>query len=226
MAGESDTLFSSEESEKDALKGILSGRFIVLDGPDGSGKSTQFRRLSSFCKELGVEVEEVREPGGTAIGEEIRRVLLDPANEVMVVRTEMLLYMASRAQLLAERIEPALESGRLVLADRFVSSTMAYQGTAGGLSPEEIAQVGVITMGRTRPDLVVIFDVDAETSESRISGDRDRMERKGRAFLDRVRAGYLSQVEQDPEGHLLIQADCDEDSVFEQLLTGLRQRLA
>lgn len=226
MAHESDSLSTSEASEKDPLKGLLPGRFIVLDGPDGSGKSTQFRQLSTFCAELGVEVEEVREPGGTSIGEEVRRILLDPSNELMVVRTEMLLYMASRAQLLAERIEPALESGRLVLADRFVSSTMAYQGTAGGLSMEEIAKVGAVTMGETRPDLVVIFDVDSATAESRISGDRDRMERKGRAFQERVREGYLSQIERDPEGYLLVDANGDEATVFEQLLTGLRQRLA
>ena len=159
MAHPKESVSTSESSAEDPLKRLLPGRFIVLDGPDGSGKSTQFQRLSVYCAQLDVAVEEVREPGGTSIGEEIRRILLDPANDKMVVRTEMLLYMASRAQLLAERIGPALEANRLVLADRFVSSTLAYQGTAGGLSQEEIAQVGEVTMGQTRPDLVVIFDL-------------------------------------------------------------------
>lgn len=226
----------------DPLVGLLPGRFVVLDGPDGCGKSTQFARLAEHCRDLGVEVEEVREPGGTKIGEQIREVLLDPANDSMVVRAEMLLYMASRAQLLAERIAPALADGRLVLADRFISSTLAYQGTAGGLSPEEIAQVGAVATGgesgRT-PDLVVIFDVDETTAARRRAGDRtrrpsnpefgaggdDRMEQKGLAFQRRVREGYLDQVRRDPEGNLLIDASVDADAVFASLLSGLRERL-
>lgn len=216
---------TSESASNDPLKRLLPGRFIVFDGPDGSGKSTQFRRLTALCAQMDVAVEEVREPGGTSIGEEIRRILLDPLNDLMVVRTEMLLYMASRAQLLAERIKPALETGRLVLADRFISSTLAYQGTAGGLSPEEIKQVGEVTLGGTHPDLVVIFDVDALTAESRISTDRDRMEQKGREFQERVREGYLSQAQKEPESYLIIDASQDEDVVFQSLLNGLRERL-
>lgn len=221
------TSSSTEETKsQDPLKEVLPGRFIVLDGGDGSGKSTQFRRFSNYCNELGVVVEEVREPGGTSIGEQIRDILLDPSNEAMVVRAEMLLYMASRAQLIEERIKPALQQDRLVLADRFVSSTLAYQGTAGGLDQEEIARVGSVTMGSTKPDLVVIFDVDAETAEKRISAKRDRMEQKGREFQERVRAGYRSQVELDPDGYLLIDASGDEESVFQELLSGLRSRLS
>ena len=219
-------LFTSEPRPvDDSLRSLLPGRFLVLDGPDGCGKSTQFRRLVKYCEALSVMVEEVREPGGTQIGEQVRDVLLDPANDMMVVRTEMLLYMASRAQLIAERIEPALERNRLVLADRFISSTLAYQGTAGGLSPEEIAIVGKVTTGGTAPDLVVILDVDTDVAASRISGELDRMERKGRAFHERVRAGYLAQVERDPEHYLLVDASQPEDAVFEQLLSGLRDRL-
>ena len=111
----------------------LRKRFIVFDGPDGSGKSTQFQRFSKFVQNAGIEVCEVREPGGTHIGEQIRRVLLDPANKEEVdLRCEMLLFMASRAQLVAQRIRPARHAGQMVLADRFISSTLAYQGTAGG----------------------------------------------------------------------------------------------
>ncbi len=230
-------------ASSDPLAALLPGRFVVLDGPDGCGKSTQFARFSAHCSSLGVAVEEVREPGGTQIGEQIRSVLLDPVNDAMVVRAEMLLYMASRAQLLAERIAPALEAGRLVLADRFISSTLAYQGTAGGLSPEEIAKVGAVATGgesgRT-PDLVVIFDVDESTAARRRAGDStrkpsnpscsqngdDRMEQKGLEFQRRVREGYLDQVRRDPEAYLLIDASTDADSVFEAFLDGLRERLA
>ncbi len=227
----------------DPLAKLLPGRFVVLDGPDGCGKSTQFARISAHCSGLGVAVEEVREPGGTQIGEQVRSILLDPANEAMVVRAEMLLYMASRAQLLAERIAPALEANRLVLADRFISSTLAYQGTAGGLSPEEIAQVGEVATGGDsgrRPDLVVIFDVDESTAARRRAGDTtrkpsnpdsgqngdDRMEQKGLEFQRRVREGYLDQVRRAPEDYLLIDASADADTVFEAFLAGLRERLA
>src|SRR4051794_20757891 len=111
----------------------LAGRFIVFDGPDGSGKSTQFKRFAAQCRQQGVSVCEVREPGGTSIGEQIRTVLLDPANTDMSLRCEMLLYMASRAQLIEQIIRPALRERQLILADRFISSTLAYQGTASGL---------------------------------------------------------------------------------------------
>jgi dTMP kinase len=111
----------------------LAGRFLAFEGPDGSGKSTQFKRFVRACTEAGVPLCEVREPGGTEIGERIRAILLDKAHSDMALRCEMLLYMASRAQLVEQKIRPALAGGKLVLADRFVASTLAYQGAAGGL---------------------------------------------------------------------------------------------
>lgn len=123
------------------------GRFVVFDGPDGSGKSTQFRRLSELCRAAGVGVCEVREPGGTHVGERIRDILLDPIHKEMSLRCEMMLYMASRAQLVEERIRPALARGELVLADRYVTSTLAYQGTAGGLPFDEIMAVAAAACG-------------------------------------------------------------------------------
>ena len=119
----------------------LSGRFVVFDGPDGSGKSTQFRTIAGMARSAGLEVREVREPGGTAVGERIREILLDPIHDEMALRCEMMLYMASRAQLVEQIIRPALRGGALVLADRFVSSTYAYQGAAGGLPMHEIDAV-------------------------------------------------------------------------------------
>lgn len=204
---------------------LLRGRFLVFDGPDGSGKSTQMARFSALCREHAITVTEVREPGGTPIGEEIRRVLLDPANAEMTVRCEMLLYMASRAQLVHERIEPALELGHLVLSDRFVSSTLAYQGAAGGLAEEEIRAVAKVAVGLRMPDLVVIFDVDEETSAKRLSPLLDRMEQKGAEFHRRVRGGYLAQAQRDPAHHLVVDASMEPDAVFAALLSALAQRV-
>ncbi|MEO0515141.1 MAG: dTMP kinase [Planctomycetota bacterium] len=214
----------------------LRGRFIVFDGPDGSGKSTQFRRMVDAVEAQGVSVCEVREPGGTHIGEEIRKVLLDPAvKEDVDVRCEMLLFMASRAQLIAQKIKPALASGCLVLADRFISSTLAYQGTAGGLPIADILKVGQVALGQHWPDLVVVFDVDEDTAASRINpllrerefnADKDRMEAKGAAFHRRVRQGYLDQAADDPDRYLVIDATQEADAVFADLVAGLSGRVA
>ena len=202
----------------------LGGRFLVFDGPDGSGKSTQIDRFSSWCDANSVTVELVREPGGTAIGEAIRRVLLDPAHEEMTVRAEMLLYMASRSQLVRERIRPALDTGKMVLADRFISSTLAYQGTAGGLGAEEIMDVGRVATDGIEPDLVVIFDVDEETRRSRMGVEKDRIERKSSEFHKRVREGYLAQARRDPTRYFVVDASVSEEEVFKALIEGLESR--
>ena len=204
----------------------LRGRFIVFDGPDGSGKSTQFSRFARRAADAGVAVEEVREPGGTAIGEAVRDLLLDPENADMVVRCEMLLYMASRAQLIEQRIRPALDRRDLVLADRFISSTLAYQGTAGGLGTAEILAVGEVATAGCAPDLVVVFDVDDRTAASRLNPLLDRMELKGSEFHRRVRQGYLDQARTEPDRYLVLDATHDADTVFAALCEGVRGRLA
>ena len=203
----------------------LRGQFIVFEGPDGSGKSTQFHRLSDFAQARGLTVCEVREPGGTAIGEEIRNVLLDHRFVDLDVRAEMLLYMASRAQLVAERIGPALARGEVVLADRFVSSTLAYQGAAGGMSLDDIRAVAHIACGRVMPNLIVIFDVTEETASARLNPLLDRMEAKGRAYHRRVREGYLSQAREDPEHYLVIDANGDANAVWSALVEQVAHRL-
>lgn len=212
----------------------LTGRFVVFDGPDGSGKSTQFTRFARFCREQGLEVCEVREPGGTEVGEQIRRILLDPQNTDMSLRCEMMLYMASRAQLIEQVIKPAREAGKLILADRFISSTLAYQGTAGGMTREEIMEVGQVAIGGNWPDLVVVFDIDEKTSARRMGGSAfgvgqpslfaDRIELRESEFHQRVRQGYLDQAAADPDRHLLIDASPDESTVFETLLEALTRR--
>ena len=199
----------------------LSGRFLVVDGPDGSGKTTQLGRLVGACREAGVEVTEVRDPGGTEVGEEIRRVLLESRDEPVGALTEMLLFMASRAQLVERRIRPALASGDLVISDRFVSSTLAYQGTAGGVGPGAIREVARIACAGVSPDLVVIFDVDEAAAARRLSPLLDRMEAKGAAFHRRVREGYLAQAREDPRGHLVVDASRGPEEVWASLMAGL-----
>lgn len=203
----------------------LRGRFLVFDGPDGSGKSTQIKRFGEFCRVQQLPLVEVREPGGTNIGEQIRSILLDPKNTDIALKTEMMLYMASRAQLVEERIRPALKDGALVLADRFVSSTLAYQGTAGGLDPDDIRAVARVAIDGCDPDLVVIFDVDEQTAAGRLNPLLDRMEQKGAEYHRRVRQGYLDQAQRDPAHYLVVDATQEPGRVFDDLLAGLRERL-
>ncbi|MCC6680254.1 MAG: dTMP kinase [Phycisphaeraceae bacterium] len=207
----------------------LRGRFLVFDGPDGSGKSTQFRRFSEAATRQGIPVCEVREPGGTMVGEAIRKVLLeyqDDAHGEMDLRCEMLLFMASRAQLVAERIRPALQAGQLVLADRFISSTLAYQGAAGGIPISDILRVGQVALGQTWPDLVVVFDVDERTAAMRLNPLLDRMESKGAAYHAKVRQGYLDQAKNDPQHYLVVPSHMDADTVFADLMAKLAARFA
>lgn len=204
--------------------GALAGRLVVFEGPDGSGKSTQFARFAALCRGEGLAVTEVREPGGTGIGEEIRRLLLAHDHGDMTLRCEMLLYMASRAQLVEQTIRPALAQRHLVLADRFVSSTLAYQGSGGGLPEREILDVARAATGGLEPDLTVVFDVDERTASCRRSAEPDRIEARPGDFRARVRRGYLEQAERWPEKYLVVDATCDADGVFARLISGLTDR--
>ncbi len=203
------------------------GRFIVLEGADGSGKSTQYRRLAEAFAAAGIPVCQVREPGGTVTGERIREVLLDKANTGMTVRCEMLLYMASRAELIEQKILPALGRGELVLADRFVPSTLAYQGAAGGLPAADIAAAARVATRAVQPELILLFDVDTETAGRRMGGGAtglDRMEAKGAAYHAKVRQGYLDQAKADPRRYAVVDARCDAEGVWAQVVRTLDER--
>lgn len=191
----------------------LSGRFIVFDGPDGSGKSTQVQRFVDWCTKQGLGVKEVREPGGTLIGEQVRQILLDPANKEMTLSCEMLLYMASRAQLMNQEIVPAIERGDVVVADRFVSATLVYQGIAGGLPVEWIESVAEVALGGCLPDFTIIFDVDNETASKRLSPLLDRMEQKGDSFHSKVQNGFVSLANSSTDMYELIDARQDIDHI-------------
>ena len=203
----------------------LAGKFVVFDGPDGSGKSTQYKRFAALARKSGLTVAEIREPGGTEVGERIREILLDPIHDEMSLRCEMMLYMASRAQVVEEKIKPALERGELVLADRYVSSTFAYQGAAGGLPLEEIEAVASAACREAWPDLVVIFDVDQQTAASRLNPLLDRMEQKGAEFHAKVREGYLEQARRHPRHYTVVDARSGEDEVTDLMLTAIREKL-
>ena len=213
----------------EAMRNTLSrlrGRFVVFEGPDGSGKSTQFKRLSELATSFSVPHTIVREPGGTKTGEAIRTVLLDKANTGMSVRCEMLLYMASRAELVSSIITPALREQKMVLADRFVSSTLAYQGTAGGLNSADISAVARVATGGLMPDLVLLFDLDHVAASKRLTGSLDRMEAKGLEFFKLVRKGYLDQAKADPGRFAVIDASQDQEGVWQQLCRVLQERVA
>lgn len=203
------------------------GRFVAFEGPDGSGKSTQFRRLSELAKAQGVTVCEVREPGGTPVGERIRQhIVLAKADEglEMSIRCEMLLYMASRSELVEKKILPALKRGEMVLADRFVASTLAYQGAGGGLATSDIAAVARIATRNLIPDLYMIFDIDEAAAAKRLSPLLDRMEAKGAAFHRSVRHGYLDQAKADPGHYAVVDASKDADNVWVQVQRTMAER--
>jgi dTMP kinase len=218
----------------------LRGRFLVIDGPDGAGKSTQIAMLAAFLRERGLAVAQTRDPGGTAVGDRIRAILLDNAHAEMAVACETMLYMASRAQLVAEVIRPALERGACVLCDRFVSSTIAYQG-AGGADIEAIRRVAEVAVGGVWPDLTVILDLGHDEGLRRAAervpcpslsppvGARghvrpalDRMESKGDLFHQRVREMFLAQAKEEPDKFAVI----DAAGTVEQVQSRLREKLS
>lgn len=169
----------------------MQGKFIVLDGPDGCGKTTQVQLLSQWLRRQGVETVSFREPGGTVIGEKIRQILLNPEHITMNTATEVLLYMSARAQVWVEKISPALEANKCVLLDRWLSSTCAYQGYAGGFGIDNVIRITEGSLARIWPDLTIIMDVDMETSTKRMKRQPDRMEKKGSYYHNKVRQGFI-----------------------------------
>ena len=202
--------------------------FITFEGPEGSGKSTQIRLLAEFLRTRGFSVEVVREPGGTPIGDQIRHVLHDTANTAMSPAAEVLLYSASRAQLISERIKPSLAAGRIVLCDRYADSTMAYQGYGRGLDLGMLAALTEIATGGLRPDLVLFLDLDvsAGLSRRRIRGEEmNRLDLEAVAFHERVRAGYRLLANADSERWVRIPADRSVDLVAVDIREAVVARL-
>ena len=190
--------------------------FLTLEGPDGSGKSTIGKRINDELISLGYDVVLTREPGGTDIGEDIRKILLSKLNNNMSDIAESLLYAASRSQHVYEKIRPALEDGKIVLSDRFVMSSLAYQGGARGLGMETVMAVNKFAMDGVYPDRLIFFDIEPEITLKRktIGRDLDRLELEGLQFHNLVYNGYVEAINMFPENVIKINANQTEDEVF------------
>lgn len=205
-------------------KSKFAGKFVVIDGPDGCGKSTQANMLCQRLEEQGVLCELLRDPGSTVIGEKIREVLLSPEHDSMTTETEVLLYMAARVQLWFEKIAPALEEGKCVILDRWLSSTCAYQGHAGGFGLERIIQIAEDCLPKPWPDLTIILDVDSKTAEKRLKKNLDRMEQKGGGYHQKVRQGFLRLADQRDDC-IVIDAAESAEIIHSQLIDKLVHKL-
>lgn len=182
----------------------MSGYFITFEGSEGCGKTTQIEALAKALESQGKTVLITREPGGTLIGEKIRNLLQDPSHENEISdMAELLLFSASRAELIASRIQPALKRGEIVICDRFYDSTYVYQGLGRAIGMEIVEQLNQITVGTLKPDLTILLDLDAkvgiERAKFRQSGELDRIENESLAFFEAVRNGYLELAKKEPE---------------------------
>lgn len=182
----------------------MSGYFITFEGSEGCGKTTQIEALAKALEAQGKTVLITREPGGTLIGEKIRNLLQDPGHENEISdMAELLLFSASRAELIASRIQPALKRGEIVICDRFYDSTYVYQGLGRAIDMDIVEQLNQITVGTLKPDLTILLDLDAkvgiERAKSRQSGELDRIENESLAFFEAVRNGYLELAKKEPE---------------------------
>ncbi len=204
------------------------GIFITFEGSEGCGKSTQIGRLAARLRDAGREVVLLREPGGTPIGEKIRHLLqYDESAGAMTPEAELLLFAASRAQLVREVIRPAMERGAVVLCDRFLDSTTVYQGVARALDRRDVASVNAFAVGGTLPDLTLLLDLDTAEGRRRAvsrKGPVDRMEQEGEEFYEAVMRGYLELAEASPGRFAVIDASGNEASVESLITAALAER--
>lgn len=200
----------------------MQGVFVTLEGVDGSGKTTQTALLTQALEDAGREVVRLREPGGTAISEQIRQILLDPANGEMCDECELLLYEASRAQLVRQVIEPALAAGKVVVCDRYYDSTYAYQAGGRGLAQDLVRRANALGSCGRVPDRTVIFDIEPRVAWGRaIANGADRLEAAGLSFQERVRAAYLQLAAEEPARVRTVDADGTIDEVNARLCAAL-----
>ena len=180
--------------------------FFSFDGGDGTGKSTQAELFCQWLRQQGHDVVMCRDPGSTPLGEAVRSILLDRHDLHIHRRSEMLLYMAARTQMVEELIRPAIERGQTVVSDRYLLANVVYQGYGGGLDVATLWEVGHVATGGLMPDLTIVLDVPAEVAAARMARPLDRMERQGTAFHARVREGFLTEAARAPDKIVVVNA--------------------
>lgn len=202
----------------------MSGIFITMEGPDGSGKSTQIELLKDYLSEKGYDIIVTREPGGTQISEKIRQIILDKENEKMSDMTELMLYVAARAQLVDEVIKPALDKNQVVISDRFVDSSAVYQGIARGLGTKLVYEMNQYAISRM-PDIAFLLDLDAKEGIKRKKHQAalDRLELEKLSFHEKVVEGYRS-LAQEQDRIVLIDATLPKETIFERIISVLQER--
>ena len=204
---------------------MAKGIFITFEGSEGSGKSTQINLIRAYLREKKKDVLLVREPGGVKISEKIRRILLDVKNVKMGKECETLLYMAARAQLVEEVIAPALREGKIVLSDRFLDSTVVYQGYGSGVDVAVIKKIGAYATQNIQPDLTLVFDIDIKKAFSRLNRTKDRIEQRAVDYHQRVRNGYLSIAKKEPKRIKVIDCDRTREAIHEDVKEYVRKLL-
>ncbi|WP_156909147.1 dTMP kinase [Alicyclobacillus pomorum] len=207
---------------KSDVTGVQRRLFITFEGLDGAGKSTQIERLLHKFQAQGLRVVMTREPGGTEIGNALREILLDPKHTALSPRTEALLYAASRAQLLHQVIRPALERGDVVLCDRYVDASLAYQGAGLGLGSEEVARLNRFATEDLKPNLTFLFDLPVQESQSRVLHARsgsapDRIERRDAEYFQRVRQEFLRIAAAEPERVVVLDATASPERLEQEI---------
>lgn len=204
--------------------------FITFEGGEGSGKSTCVKKVVEALEKEGREVILTREPGGTPIAEEIRNVILDKKNTAMDPRTEALLYAASRRQHIVEKIMPAISEGKIVICDRFLDSSLAYQGGARGLGINNVLNINLFATEGLWPDLTFLFDIDPKEGLERIAANAERetnrLDKEKMSFHELVRASFHELAEKAPNRYVIIDASRPKEEVFSEVMAEIRKRLA
>lgn len=206
----------------------MKGKFFVFEGIDGSGKTTQLNLLGEKLTTRGYQVLYTREPGGTRIGEAVRGILLDPQHRELVPVAEALLYAAARAQHVSQVILPALRIGKIVLCDRFLDSSLAYQGFGRGLALDMLEKINEAAVAGLKPDMVLLLDFPCDTGMERITGsgrEIDRIEREDSVFRSKVRDGYLQLAGRDPDRYRVIDAGRAIEQIHEDILSAVEEVL-
>ncbi len=203
--------------------------FITLEGPEGSGKTTAVEAAVKKLQEMGYQIVRTREPGGTPISEQIRNVILDKSNTAMDGRTEALLYAASRRQHLVEKVWPALKEGKIVICDRYLDSSLAYQGGARGLGIEEVLNINLFATENTWPDLTLLFDIKPEIGLARINANANRevnrLDLEKIEFHNKVRESFLALAKRFPDRYVIIDASLSRDEVAKATMEAILSRL-